>query len=118
MQGYDLVYDIINKNVGQKHETLSLIDISPRWAKRLEEKQSLPFLMPIKWLQWLSEIIDPQKCVVGEAYGFSSSYANTCAECTSLANKFPLYFAICSHKKLGDLEQTFVKHWNEKHACI
>ncbi|MFY9869083.1 MAG: hypothetical protein WAK17_05140 [Candidatus Nitrosopolaris sp.] len=40
-----------------KQETLAFDDISPRWAKRLEERQELPVPMSIKWLRWWFEII-------------------------------------------------------------
>jgi hypothetical protein len=94
---------------------LSLSDISPTWAIRLKEKQPPLFLISFTRLQWLSEITDAEKCVVGEAYGFSSSYTNSCRECTNIANKFSLYFVMNHPRKLKENRQRFVKHWNEKH---
>jgi hypothetical protein len=114
MKRNELIYDEVNKRPQQ--QPLSLSDISPTWAKRLQEKQPLPSLISLTRLRWLSEIADPRKCVVAEAYGFSSLYTISCRQCTIMANKFSLYFAMCWHKKLEKVQQMFVKHWNEKHA--
>lgn len=103
----------------QHHQQpLSLSDISPTWAIRLKEKRSPLFLISLTRLRWLSEIIHPKKCVVAEAYGFSSLYTNNCIECARIGNKFSLYFAIYLPKKLEENQQRFVKHWNEKHLEI
>lgn len=95
---------------------LSLEDISPKWAIRLKEKRSPLFLISLTRLQWLFQILHPKKCVVAEAYGFSSSYTNNCAQCARIGNKFSLYFAMCFFKELEDNQNRFVKHWNEKHT--
>ena len=116
MKRNELIYSEINDELPQQRP-LSLSDISPTWAKRLQGKQPLlPFLVSLTRLRWLSEITDPRKCVVGEAYGFSASYTDSCSQCASIGNKFSLYFAMCRHKKLEKVEQMFVKHWNEKHT--
>ncbi len=99
-------------------QPLSLSDISPTWDIRLKEKQSHLFLTSLTRLRWLFEIIHPKKCVVAEAYGFSSSYTNNCAECARIGNRFSLYFAIYLPKKIEENQQRFVKHWNEKHLKI
>ena len=52
-------------------EQLTLEDISPTWASRLK-KGNLPVFMSSRWLQWRSELRKTSKCVVGEAYGYSS----------------------------------------------
>ncbi len=98
-----------------KQQHLSLSDISPMWAMRLKEKQSPLFLVSLTRLRWLSEIIHPKKCVVAEAYGFSSSYTDDCRICARFGNKFSLYFAMHFPKKLEENQQRFIKHWNEKH---
>ena len=117
MKRNELIYNKINYEPPQQRP-LSLSDISPTWAKRLQGKQPLlPFLVSLTRLRWLSEITDPRKCVVGEAYGFSPSYTDSCSQCASIGNKFSLYFAMCRHKKLEKVEQMFVKHWNQKHTC-
>ena len=102
----------------QRQETLTLSDISPRWAKRLGERQELPVLMSITWLRWWLEIIWPPNCVVGEAYGFTRSYTNCCSECGEIGDKFSLYFTLNLCSKLEENKQRFVKHWNKEHASL
>lgn len=124
--GHGLVYyeqqqhqlHIHNLHYHQYQQPFSLGDISPTWALRLKEKRSPLFSVSLKRLQWLFEIIHPKKCVVAEAYGFSSSYTNNCAECAKIGNKFSLYFTLYLHKKLEENQQRFVKHWKEKHLKI
>src|ERR671931_2302881 len=116
MKRNELICNEINDELPEQRP-LSLSDISPTWAKRLQGKQPLlPFPISLTRLRWLSEITDPRKCVVGEAYGFSASYTDSCSQCAIMANKFSLYFAMCCQKKLEKVEQMFVKHWNEKHT--
>lgn len=107
-----------NKHHPPHLQPLSLDHILPKWAMRLKEKGSSVFLISLTRLKWLFEIIHPKKCVVAEAYGFSSSYTNSCAECAIVGNRFSLYFTLYLHKKLGENQQRFVKHWNEKHLKI
>jgi hypothetical protein len=96
---------------------LTLNDISPKWAKRLEQQrqQQLPIPMSFKWLRWLLEITDATKCIVGEAYGFSSSYTNRCRQCGRIGDRFSLYFILSSDTKFEENKQRFIEHWNEKH---
>ena len=91
---------------------LTLYTISPIWAKRLEESKLLP-LLSLRRLRLYVEL--PPKCVVGEAYGFSSSYVSNCKGCSKIAWKFMFYFMICSYSKLEQTKKEFVKHWSEKH---
>jgi hypothetical protein len=117
MQANNFFYREMSVFVQQENEEgSSLSNISPVWAKRLQLKQPLNFAISLTRLKWLAEIIDANKCVVGEAYDYSSSYTNTCEECTRIANKFSLYFTILWYKKLKVLQQIFVKHWIESHA--
>jgi hypothetical protein len=95
---------------------VSLVDISPKWAVRLKEKRSLLFLISLRRLRWLFQILHPKKCIVAEAYGFSSSYAINCVECARMGNKFSLYFTLCLSNEFEQNLQRFVKHWNEKHV--
>ncbi len=99
----------------QQKQPLSLSDISPIWTARLKEKQTFLFLISLTRLLWLFEIIHPKKCVVAEAYGFSSSYTNKCNQCARIGNKFSFYFAMCLSKKIEENQNRFIKHWNEKH---
>src|SRR6476619_5276284 len=80
-----------------------------------QEKQSSMFLISLTRFLWLFEIIHPKKCVVAEAYGFSSSYTNNCNQCARIGNKFSFYFAMCLSKKIKENQNRFIKHWNEKH---
>jgi hypothetical protein len=96
-------------------EQLTLEDISPIWASRLK-KENLPAFMSSTWLQWRSELGKTSKCVVGEAYGYSSQYAYGCDDCNKIGCKFLYYFTLNWRGKLKSNMQDFVKHWNEKHA--
>ena len=102
----------------QQKQHLSLSDISPIWNSRLKGKQSPLFLISLTRLLWLFEIIHPKKCVVAEAYGFSSSYTNNCNQCARIGNKFSFYFAMCIPKKIKENQERFIKHWNEKHLKL
>jgi hypothetical protein len=116
-----LVFDHIQKQEASKQERqqksqlilLTLEDISPVWASRLNQK--LPTFMSIRWLQWRSELQLADICVVGEAYGYSSPYTSNCDECREIGCNFLFYFSICWYRKLEENKQKFVKHWNEKH---
>lgn len=99
-------------------EQLELSHISPIWANRLKEKQSLTLLLSFKRLRWLYEIVNARRCVVAEAYGFSSSYTMDCRECARIGNKFSFYFAFCLSNKVNENQKRFVKHWKKKHIKI
>jgi hypothetical protein len=93
----------------------TLEDISPKWAMRLKNENMPTFLSPT-WLQWRHELKKPSKCVVGEAYGYSSDYTENCDECNEIGCKFLYYFMFNRRKKLEQNKQEFVKHWNETHS--
>src|SRR5919198_3035407 len=101
--------EILNKGL-----LLTLGAISPTWAKKLEESKLLP-LFSLERLQLYLELKDTSKCVVGEAYGFSSSYVYNCKWCSKIGWKFMFYFMIHSYSKLEETKKEFVKHWSEKH---
>ena len=98
----------------QQQQKLVLEDISPIWALRLK-KENLPTFMSRTWLKWRFELQNASKCVVGEAYGYSSQYADYCEECDRIGRKFLYYFTLNSLGKLESNKQDFVKHWNEKY---
>jgi len=100
----------------QQQELLTLSDISPKWAKRLGQRQELPVPMSITWLRWWLEIIWPPKCVVGEAYGFTRSYSYSCSECGKIGDKFSLYFSLHLSSKLEENKLRFINHWNREHT--
>jgi hypothetical protein len=96
-------------------EQLTLEDISPIWASRLK-KENLPIFMSSRWLQWRSELRKTSKCVVGEAYGYSSRYTYGCDDCDKIGCKFLYYFMLNWFGKLESNKKDFVRHWNEKHS--
>src|SRR5918912_2696498 len=98
----------------QDQESFTLYAITPLWAKRLEESKLLP-LLSLRRLRLYLELKGTSKCVVGEAYGFSSSYVYDCKLCSKISWKFMFYFMICSYSKLEKTKKEFVKHWSEKH---
>jgi hypothetical protein len=69
------------------------------WAKRLEGSKLLP-LLSLRRLRLYVELKRTSKCVVGEAYGFSSSYVYDCKRCSKISWKFMFYFMIHSYSKL------------------
>lgn len=55
----------------------------------------------------------PDTCVVGEAYGFSSSYMRDCDRCTVFSQAFLHHFRAGSHDALRKAGRpAFVIHWN------
>jgi hypothetical protein len=112
-----VAFEKIKKEYHLHDPLLALNDISPKWSKRLENRrqQQLPIPMSFRWLRWLLEITNATKCIVGEAYSFSSSYTNRCRECGRIGDRFSLYFILASHTKFQENKQRFIEHWNEKH---
>jgi hypothetical protein len=106
----------VNENL-EDQELLTLDAISPKWAKRLEASKLLP-LFSIERLQLYVELRDTSRCVVGEAYGFSSSYVYDCKRCSKIGWKFMFYFMIHPYSKLEETKKEFVKHWSEKHHYV
>ncbi|MFL6346856.1 MAG: hypothetical protein ACJ72X_00990 [Nitrososphaeraceae archaeon] len=106
----------VNENL-EDQELLTLDTISHTWANKLEESKLLPILS-LERLRLYLELKDTSKCVVGEAYGFSSSYVSSCKRCSTIAWKFMFYFMICSYSKLEGTKKEFVKHWGEKHHYV
>jgi hypothetical protein len=91
-----------------------LENISPIWASRLRRENS-PAFMSSTWLHWSSELRKSSKCVVGEAYGYSSRYVYGCDDCNKIGCKFLFYFTLNWHGRLESNKQDFVKHWNREH---
>jgi hypothetical protein len=106
----------VNENL-EDQELLTLDIMSPKWAKKLEESKLLPILS-LKRLQLYLELRDTSKCVVGEAYAFSSSYVYDCKRCSKISWKFMFCFMIHSYSKLERTKKEFVKHWSEKHHYV
>jgi hypothetical protein len=60
----------------------------------------------------------PETCIVGEAFGRSSSYWDSCIECKAFSSRFLCYFRERSYNKLECDVQRFMEHWNEKHRDV
>ena len=99
----------------ERKRALTLREIAPKWAKRLEEKNKLPFPLSLTWLKWFYELDHPSKCVVGEANGYSPFYQKECKECDTLGWQFGGSFLLRSSLHLQYNIDAFVKHWNKKH---
>lgn len=93
-----------------------LQEISPKWSERLFSGRGLPFPLSPKWVKWYFELDSPSKCVIGEAYGYSSSYENTCKVCDRLGWSFGASFLLRSSVRLAKDANEFTVHWNKKHA--
>ena len=96
-------------------QQLTLEDISPKWASRLNS-ENIPTFMSLTWLQWRFELQRSSKCVVGEAYGYSSEYTENCDKCDRIGCRFLYYFMFNRRRKLEQNKQDFLKHWNEVHS--
>src|SRR5918912_1657998 len=112
MQIKSYVYDNV-----QDQELLTLNAISPIWAKKLEESKLFP-LLSFSRLKLYLELKRTAKCVVGEAYGFSSSYVSNCKSCSKISWKFMFYFMIHSYSKLEVTKKEFVKHRGKTSLCL
>lgn len=96
-------------------QELTLEDISPKWASRLKSENTPIFMSPT-WLQWRCELQKTSKCVVGEAYGYSSQYTEKCDKCDRIGCKFLYYFTFNWRRRLELNKREFVKHWNQEHS--
>ena len=97
---------------------LSLYEISPVWAKRLNQAiNEIPRLSLIR-LKWYFELKNASRCVVGEAYGFSSAYVSKCKRCNRLGWCFMFYFMVQSNSRIEETKIKFVDHWNKAHSGI
>lgn len=113
------------KSKPQEHSSISPLSsslpqptlevISPNWAMRLK-KENMPTFMSLTWFRRRYELQKASKCVVGEAYKYSSNYIENCDECNRIGYKFLYYFTLNWRKKLEQNKQEFVKHWNKVHS--
>ena len=70
--------------------------------------------------KYYSEINSYERCVLGEAYGYDSSYAvagskNRCQMCGELSGNFSFQIRLLDKKKIEMTINKFTIHWNEKH---
>jgi hypothetical protein len=96
-------------------QELTLEDISPKWAMRLKS-ENMPTFMSLTWFRCKDELQKSSKCVVGEAYGYSSQYTEKCDKCDRIGCKFLYYFTFNWRKRLELNKREFVKHWNQEHS--
>ncbi len=66
----------------------------------------------------MRNVLAASKCVVGEAYGYDSSYLIRCPECDNFGWRFMIYFTLRSKSKLDDNAKKFEEHWIEKHSDL
>ena len=110
------VYDSVVSH--RPSNKLLFSEISPMWSERLNQaRDNISPFAPIR-LQWYKELRNSSKCVVGEAYGFSSSYVSKCKECNKLGWRFMFYFLIQSDSRIEKTKLDFTDHWNQEHSEI
>jgi len=102
--------------VNPTEKAITLSDIAPKWAKRLEKERNLPFPLSIRWFKWYFELDIPKRCIVGEANGSSSSYEKECKECNRIGWQFGHSFLMRSRSGFEKDVKTFLQHWSEKHV--
>ena len=62
--------------------------------------------IPLKWLRWQDELSSADKCVVGEAYGYSSSYILTMRNVRNYLEIY-VYFSIRWNKKVEENKEIY-----------
>ena len=93
-------------------------EISPMWSERLNQaRENISSFAPIR-SRWYRELTISSACVVGEAYGFSSSYVHKCKTCKELGFQFMYYFLIQSDSGIENAKLDFEDHWNKEHSKI
>jgi len=102
----------------QTQNKLEFSEISPMWSERLNRARNNISPFSLIRLRWYQKLKNSETCVVGEAYGFSSSYVSRCKECNKLGWRFMFYFLIQSNSGIEKTKIKFAKHWNKKHYAI
>ena len=112
--GQSSVYE--NMVHSKSSNKLLFSEISPMWSKRLN--QARDNISPFASIrsQWYRELTISSACVVGEAYGFSSSYATKCKTCKKLGLEFMFYFLLQSDSGIENAKLDFTDHWNKEHS--
>lgn len=105
-----------------KDTYLEFENIVPQWFERLSKllnengNENVDDLLR----KLYPEINSYHKCVLGEAYGYDSSYIrgeskNGCQECSNLSSNFSYYIRVLDKKMIEKTIDKFTKHWNQKH---
>ena len=93
-------------------------EISPMWSERLNRaRDNISPFAPIR-SRWYRELTISSACVIGEAYGFSSSYVHKCKTCKEFGFQFMYYFLIQSDSGIENAKLDFEDHWNKNHSEI
>lgn len=110
------LYDNIVRHRSPKKLLFS--EISPMWSERLNQaRDNISPFAPIR-SRWYHELTISSACVVGEAYGFSSSYVHKCKTCKELGLQFMFCFLIQSDSEIEKAKLDFTDHWNKEHSEI
>jgi hypothetical protein len=108
-----------NKNNNNKNEEyLTLREIIPQWFERLNKILNENDENTVNELY--SEINDYARCIIGEAYGYDSSYVisgtkKNCQECVAMSGRFSYVLRRYNKPQLEEIIDKFTKHWNKKH---
>ncbi len=97
---------------------LQFSEISPMWSERLNQARDDISPFALMRSRWYHELTISSACVVGEAYGFSSSYVHKCKTCKELGMQFMYYFLIHSDSGIENAKLDFEDHWNKNHSEI
>jgi hypothetical protein len=115
-----------NVSSNRNKHLIGFKDISPQWFERLskildednkkENKDEIVHKL-------YPEINSYEKCVVGEAYGYDSSYViegtkKRCQQCVALSGNFSYYLRLFDKQKIIETIDEFTKHWNEQHRDV
>ncbi len=111
-----------NSTNDKSKEYLTLRDIAPQWFEILNKILNENNVEDIIFGLY-SEINDYKRCIVGEAYGYDSSYViqgtkKNCQECVAMSGNFSYVLRLHNTAKLKETIQKFTRHWNEKHTLI
>jgi hypothetical protein len=122
MEGTSAAEDAISTNKNSKNKAyLALKEITPQWFQRLNKilnENDVDLVYDL-----YSEINDYARCIVGEAYGFDSSYIiqgtkKNCQECLAISGKFSYTLRRYNKLKLKEIIDIFTEHWNERHRNV
>jgi hypothetical protein len=86
------------------------------WLEQQQQEGELPHKTSLAGIKWYFELLSYSRCIVGEAYDFSSSYVHNCRKCYSLGWKFIESYTECSFSEFEKNKEEFVKHRNEEHT--
>lgn len=105
-----------------KARYLEFKDIVPQWFEKLDKLlyENDSNIVDDILRKLYPEINSYHKCVLGEAYGYESSYIqseskNLCQKCSNLSGNFSYYIRVYDKTKIAETIDNFTKHWNEKH---